>query len=81
MPRKSSAALHPFRRWLESERVSHEDVSRFATAFGSPISAGYVRHVLNGYRRPSYGLAEVLSRMTGGAVTVAEFMKYERDAA
>lgn len=87
MVRRSGHTPHPFKVWIASLtwaptlKLKYAMVSALSTARGRQISADYIRQIANRVRRPGYDLAEVLSEITGGTVTVEQFMtgarKYE----
>ena len=64
---------------MEQRDLSYEDVSLLAKERGRKISAAYLRQLTCANRHPKYALAKFLSNeITGGAVTIAEFMEWRR---
>ncbi len=71
---------HPFRTWRLAQKLSYEMVCKLAAAFGRELGYRYVEAIEVGYRRPSYDVAKVLSRVSGGIVTIETFMEWRRPA-
>jgi len=75
-PRKPPPKVHPLLTWMDEKGIESAQLAKMAEAFGQTMTPKYPRIIAKGKRRPSYEIAEALSKATGGAVTTEQIMSF-----
>jgi hypothetical protein len=61
---------------MERHDLDRDIVVGLLAARERETSAEYIRHIAEGYKRPSYDFAKDLAALTDGAVTVEQIMDF-----